>query len=88
MQVLVAETRCPHEDNLKFLAFGNDLRVRADFTHGILLSWLSELVELVNSSGDRITSSELISVDRIPVEEEVLDGATVFSQIAGEELHL
>ena len=69
LEVLIAETRCSQEDNLKFLALGDKFSVRADLTDWVLLCRWCQLIELVDSSRDGVTGGEFISVDGIPVKE-------------------
>ena len=52
LQILITETRSPHEHNLELLTLSDDLRKWADFAKRILLCWFTQLVELVLTSRD------------------------------------
>lgn len=52
LQILITETRSPHEHNLELLTLSDDLRKWADFAKRILLCRFTQLVELVLTSRD------------------------------------
>ena len=52
LQILITETRSPHEHNLELLTLSDDLRKWADFAERILLCRFTQLVELVLTSRD------------------------------------
>ena len=78
LQVLVVETTGSHEDHLQLFPLRDHLSKQADFFRLVFLGVRLDLIELVGASWDRITGLEFLCVDRVPVKEEVGDGAVIF----------
>lgn len=68
------------EEDLEFLSISHDLSERRDLI-------LSRLIQLISSVSDW-ASLERISVDRVPVNKQILDRAVIMTQDSGQLIEL
>ena len=88
LQVFVSQAWSSKEDNLEFFALWNNPGKWRDFLIRFFLSGWAQLMESIGGSWDWIACFELLRVDRVPVEEEICDGAVIFGKVLDEGVNL
>ena len=81
IQVFVSERAGPEEEDLKLFRLRNEFSVWTIF-FWLAFYWFWNLIQLVCTVGDGISSFELLSINGIPVKEEVDDRTVVFCEVS------
>ena len=83
LQVFVLQSTGSKEDDLQLLALRDELCEEADFLWLVFFGMWLHLVKLIRS-GCRVTSPEVLSVDGVPVKEQVRDWAVILTKVTNQ----
>ena len=81
LQVDVFKATCSQEYNLKLLSFRDQPCKQTHLFRLIILCWWLNFIELIGTGRHGVTRLKLLGVDRVPVEEQVRDGAVILGQV-------
>ena len=87
-QIFVSDVASTKEENLELLSLRDEFCKRTEFFGCLVVFGGWNLIDLVCTDGNRVTRLEVLSVNRVPIEEKVSDRAAVLSQVVSKSLEL
>jgi hypothetical protein len=87
LQILFSQVACSEENHLKFLGLRQDSSKERELFRLVIFS-IRQLIELVGAWRHGVSSNEIVTVNRVPVEEEIRYRAVIFAQVVQKNLHL